>query len=100
MPNTGDWVLIHSQTLKKEERAPQVPADTKEVPLEMWVKGELLEPAEIGDAVTVKTLTGRLETGKLIEVNPVYRHSFGEFVPELVTVSRELRQLLGGEPHE
>jgi len=100
MPKQGDWVLIHSQTLAKEERAPQVPADTKEVPFEMWVKGKLLADAEIGTTVTVKTLTGRLETGKLLEINPVYRHSFGEFVPELLTVSRELRDLLGGEASE
>ncbi len=35
----GDWVQIHQIVLKPEERAPQVPEDTKKVPLEFWVKG-------------------------------------------------------------
>ncbi len=39
----GDWVKIHSIVLQPEERAPQVPEDTKKVPLETWVKGFLLD---------------------------------------------------------
>ena len=69
--------------LTPEERAPQVPDDTKKVPLEMWTKCFLLEDAKIGDEVTVETVTGRRETGKLIEVNPAYNQSFGNFIPEL-----------------
>jgi len=100
MPKKGDWVLIHSTILTKDKRAPQVPADTKEVPLEMWVKGYLQKDAEIGDTVQVKTAIGRLETGKLIEINPTYRHSFGEFVPEILEIDRQLQDALyGGAPN-
>ena len=38
MVKKGTWVLIHRNILEPEERAPQVPDDTKKVPLEMWIK--------------------------------------------------------------
>ena len=97
MVKKNSWVRIHKVILKPEERAPQVPDDTKKVPLEMWTKGFLLEDAEIGDEVTVETVTGRKETGKLIEVNPAYNHSFGNFIPELLQIDKQVRQILGGE---
>ena len=98
MIEKNSWVRIHKVILNPEERAPQVPDDTKKVPLEMWTKGFLLEDAKIGDEVTVETVTGRRETGKLIEVNPAYNHSFGNFIPELLQIDKQVRQLLeGGE---
>lgn len=98
MPKKNDWVLVHTIVLTKEERAPQVPVDTKAVPLEMWIKGYLQQDAEIGDRVQIKTVTNRLETGKLLEVNPTYRHSFGEFMPEILEIDRRLQTALyGGE---
>ena len=98
MPKTGDWVLIQWTTLTKQQRATQIPDDTKQVPLETWVKGYLQSDAKIGDEVTVKTVTGRLETGKLIEVNPTYRHSFGEFIPEILETRKRLHLArYGGE---
>ena len=64
----------------------------------MWTKGFLQADAEIGDEVEVKTATGRIEKGTLIEVNPHYTHSYGEFVPELVQIDTQLREILfGGE---
>ena len=54
--------------------------------------------AEIGDEVQVETATNRTETGTLVEVNPYYTHSYGKFVPELVQIDRQLREILfGGE---
>ena len=96
MVKKNEWVLIQWTTLTRDERAPQVPTDTKQVPLETWVKGYLQADAELGDDVTVKTVTGRLETGKLVELNPTYRHSFGEFVPEILAIDRQLQQALYG----
>ena len=98
MPKKGDWVIIHTTILTKEQRAPQVPADTSQVPLEAWVKGYLQEDAQIGSEVTVKTASGRIEKGRLIEVNPTYRHSFGNFIPEILEIDRRLHEALyGGE---
>ena len=55
--------------------------------------------AEIGEEVTIVTATGREETGKLLEVNPYYTHSYGKFVPEIVEIDKQLREIMqfGGE---
>ena len=37
MIEKGTWLLIHRNILEPGERAPQVPDDTKEVLLEMWI---------------------------------------------------------------
>jgi len=97
----GEWVKIHSIVLTPDQRAPQVPEDTKKVPLETWVKGFLLDDASVGEEVEVKTYTGRLVKGTLIEVAPTFKHSFGENIPELLEIGQQLRQILfGGEADE
>lgn len=101
MIKKGQWVSIHNIVLEPDERAPQVPEDTKKVPLEMWVKGFLINDAEIGDEASIETMTGRIVKGKLLEVNPSYEHSFGDCVPELLQIGLQLRKILfGGEDHE
>jgi hypothetical protein len=90
----GSWVLVHRNILEPAERAPQVPGDTKKVPLEMWIKGNLLGDAEIGKDAEVITRTGRRERGTLLEVNPAYTHGFGDFVPELLEISRQVRAVV------
>lgn len=96
MVKKGEWVRIHKVILKPEERAPQVPDDTKKVPLEMWVKGFLQADANIGDEVEIETVTGRRETGELVELNPYYTHNFGVFVPELIEIDKQVRGILFG----
>lgn len=98
----GDWVRVHGIVLTSEERAPQIPDDTKSVPLEIWTKGFLQsDEAEIGDIVQVKTLTGRMAEGELVETMPTYSHSFGNCVPELLHIGLQLREILfGGETNE
>jgi 2-amino-4-ketopentanoate thiolase alpha subunit len=102
MAKKGDWVRIYNVVLEPNERAPQVPDDTKKVPLEMWDKGFLLdENAEIGEEVEVETYIGRKIKGELLEVDPYYTHSYGKSVPELLYVGRQLRDILeGGEDYE
>lgn len=92
----GEWVQVHSVILTPEQRAPQVPDDTKLVPLEMWVKGTLLEDAEIGDRVRIKTVTGRIEEGTLVVVRPNFSHSFGNFIPEMIEIHEQLTEELAG----
>ncbi|MCG4586594.1 2-amino-4-ketopentanoate thiolase, partial [Anaerosalibacter bizertensis] len=61
----GDWVRIHNIVLNPEDRSPNLPEDTKKVPLEMWDKGFLLnEGANIGDMVEVESYIGRKVEGK------------------------------------
>ncbi len=90
----GTWVEIKRTVLPAGERAPQVPADTKKVPLEMRVKGFLFAPALVGQDAEVLTLSGRRLSGILAEVNPSYSHSFGSPVPELSDIGGEVRALL------
>ena len=98
MIKKGEWVLIKRDILAPADRAPQVPDDTKLVPLTMWVKGHLQADSEIGAEVEVITRTGRTETGTLLEANPRYDHDFGDFVPELLTISEQVREIVfGGE---
>ena len=66
--DTGTWVEIHSIVLAAGERAPQVPADTAAVPLEMRVKGFLCAAGAPGDRVNIVTAAGRSLTGTLAEV--------------------------------
>ena len=88
------WVEIHKVLLDKGERAPQVPQDTREVPLEMKVKGFLLHDAALGDEVEIVTVGGRKIQGTLSAVNPSYDHLFGPPIPELSTIGREVREIL------
>ncbi len=88
------WVEIHRVLLDKGERAPQVPQDTREVPLEMKVKGFLLQEAHLGDEVEIVTAAGRTIQGTLCAVNPSYDHGFGPPIPELSTIGREVREIL------
>lgn len=97
----GAWVRIHDIVLKPEDRSPNIPEDTKKVPIEMWTKGFLQEEASIGDMVEIKTITGRYMKGKLIEVNPYYDHDYGRFVPEILEIGLQLKELLwGGDCNE
>jgi len=81
--------------LKPEERAPQVPEDTRKTPLVMWVKGYLNADAEIGAECEITTVTGRTVRGLLDEVEPAYAHSFGSYIPELSEVRQQVKKLLG-----
>ncbi len=91
----GDWVRIHEVVLNVGERAPNIPEDTQNVPLEMWDKGFLLnDSADIGDKVEVETYIGRKIEGTLIEVNPYWSHDYGKAVPEILYIGRQARELL------
>ena len=90
-------VQIHIDVLKPEERATNIPEDTRHVPLEMWVKGHLVnDEAEIGDVVTIVTKTGRTVTGTMCAVNPSFKHNFGDYVPELDQIEETVKDILFG----
>jgi hypothetical protein len=88
------WVEIGAVVLQKDERAPNLPDDTKQVPLEMRVKGFLLHDAEKGGEAEIVTLAGRTVRGTLTEINPVYTHMFGRPIPELSPIAGEIRAIL------
>jgi hypothetical protein len=90
----GTWVEIHRVVLHPGERAPNVPEDTRAVPLEMRVKGRLSAPAVVGEEVEVVTAAGRRRRGTLREANPAYTHGFGPPIPELSAIGEEVRSIL------
>jgi len=90
----GTWVEIHRIVLPAGERAPQVPDDTRQVPLEMRVKGYLVAPAALGDEAEIITPVGRKLRGIIKDSNPAYTHGFGAPIAELSSVGREVRVLL------
>ena len=92
--NAGTWVEIHAIVLPTSERAPQIPEDTKRVPLEARAKGFLVADAALGEPVEIVTVSGRRLCGTLIEANPSYAHGFGPPIPELLTIGSEVRALL------
>ena len=97
MAKKGDWVRIHSIVLKADERTAKLPEDTQKCDLQQWTKGFLQEEsAEIGDEVTVETAVGRMVKGTLLEVGPYYTHSYGKFVPEIVEIDKQLREIMFG----
>ena len=97
MAKKGDWVRIHRVVLAANERTAKIPEDTQKCDLEMWTKGTLLQDAEIGDEVEVETAVGRIAKGTLIEVHPYYTHSYGKFVPEIIEIDKQLREIMGGD---
>jgi hypothetical protein len=88
------WVEIHGIVLNKGERAPQVPADTQQVPLEMKVKGFLVRDATLGEEAEIVTPAGRTLTGTLTAINPAYTHTYGAPIPELSTIGGEVWAIL------
>ena len=90
----GSWVEIHQIVLSAAERAPQVPDDTRQLALEMRVKGYLVAPAAVGEEAEIITPVGRRLHGVIREVNPAYRHGFGAPIAELIGIGRRAQALL------
>ena len=95
--SAGSWVEIHKVILPAGERAPQVPEDTQQVPLELRVKGFLVEDAETGEEAEIKTFTGRKHKGVLKDSDPSYDHKFGKPIEELLKVGPQIRDILRNE---
>ncbi len=83
---TGTWVEIEKTLLTPEQRAPQIPEDTRKTPYIMKVSGFLCQDAQIGEQVKIKTMSGRELSGTLKVIRPEYQHSFGETVEELLSI--------------
>lgn len=97
MVKKGDWVQIRTVVLKAEDRTARIPEDTKECDLIQWTKGFLQEDcAELGDEVTVVSAASRSVRGTLVDERPHYEHDFGEFVPEIIQMEKQLKEIMSG----
>ena len=100
MISKGTYVRIRKTILKPEERSNNLPEETKMVPFKMWIKGYLLEDSDLFDIVKIKTILGRTEIGRLKEANPPYKHSYGDFIPEILSLRDIIIQDMYGENNE
>jgi hypothetical protein len=92
----GRWARIHRVELGPSERAPGIPEDTAAVPFESWINGWLVEAAVIGERARLRTMTGRIVEGILVETDPGYNHSFGSPPPALQRAGQQARRRLFG----
>lgn len=92
--NADDWVEVERVLLEPADRSKNLPPETAEKPLRMWIKGFAQAAGALGDAMTIETMTGRLVEGTLSAINPGYFHTFGNPIPELTHVGRDLRARL------
>jgi hypothetical protein len=91
---SGRWARIYRVELAPSERAPGIPADTASVPYETWVNGWLVDDAAVGEWCRLKTPTGRIVEGELVEADPGYNHSFGSPPAALQHAGRRAFELL------
>lgn len=84
----GAWVEIQKVLLMPEERATNLPEETRSTPYVMRVRGFLDADGVVGDEATVTSMIGRTHTGTLVDADPAYEHSFGRVVPELLHIGR------------
>ncbi len=92
--NAGDWVEVERVLLEPADRSKNLPPETAEKPLRMWIKGFAQAAGAVGGPMTVETMTGRLVEGTMSAINPGYFHTFGKPIPELVHVGVDLRARL------
>ena len=85
----GTWVEVERTLAGADRRMPGRPIDPAKLPSYMVrVSGFLLEDAELGQQVRIRTIIGKVHVGKLRIQSPSYGHSFGHTVPELLRVDR------------
>lgn len=100
MIEKGTWIEIEQIVLEPIDRSNAIPEVTKKTPLKMWIKGFAQEDCNIGELSTVKTTTGRIMEGKVTLEKPSYNHDFGEFIPELMFIGPQAKEILWGDENE
>lgn len=95
MISKGTWVEVEEIVLTPENRAQNIPEETKITPLKAWIRGYCLENCELGDTVEVKTNVGRSVKGTVVDVEPGYYHTYGKYVKEISHVGQQAREMIG-----
>lgn len=85
----GTWVEIEQVVLTPDQRADNLPEDTRKTPYILRVAGFLCADANLGEPCEVQTRIGRRLGGILVRLNPGYAHSFGTTVQELLSIETE-----------
>ena len=90
----GQWIEVERVLLEPADRAANLPEDTADKPLVVWVKGFARGEAAHGEECEIETMTGRAVRGRVSDLDPAYMHTFGPQPPEIAGVGRDLRARL------
>ena len=94
MIKKGTWVEIEEIVLLPEDRAVNIPDETKKTPIKSWVRGNCLSDCELENDVQVETNIGRIAKGKVVDIEPGYYHTYGKYVEEISKIGKQARELI------
>lgn len=94
MIKKGTWVEVEEIVLLSEDRANNIPDETKKTPLKSWTRGKCLSDCELGDQVSVETNIGRIASGKIVDIEPGYYHTYGKYVEEISNIGKQAREII------
>jgi hypothetical protein len=95
MIKKGTWVEIEENELMPEDRATNIPDETKKTPLNSWTRGKCLSDSELGIEVQVETNIGRIAKGTIVEIEPGYYHTYGKYVEEISNIIKQAKEIIG-----
>lgn len=94
MIKKGMWIEVEETVLLPDDRAENIPDETKHTPLKCWIRGNCLSNCELNDEVEVVTNAGRIVKGKVVDVEPGYYHSFGKYIGEIGNIGRQAKDII------
>ncbi|MGH4137444.1 2-amino-4-oxopentanoate thiolase subunit OrtA [Clostridium sp.] len=94
MIKKGTWVEIEEIVLTPEDRATNIPDETKQTPLKSWTRGKCLDDCELGYVAQVETNIGRTSQGTIVEIEPGYYHTYGKYVEEISNIGKQAREII------
>ncbi|KAJ50276.1 hypothetical protein CTM_18575 [Clostridium tetanomorphum DSM 665] len=94
MIKKGTWVEVEEIVLAPEDRAKNIPEETRKTPLKCWIRGNCLDDCDIGSEVQNILVVGRMLLKFLKIKSQMYYHSFGKYVKEIEYIGREARALI------
>lgn len=95
MITKGTFVEVEEIILMPEDRAVNIPEETKKTALKCWTRGKCISDSELGNEVQVETNIGRIASGIIVEVEPGYYHTYGRYVEEISNIGKQARVIIG-----
>jgi hypothetical protein len=83
---SGTWVGLQLTVLAASQRPSNIPPDTRTHDFVARVRGFLVEPARLGEDARIRTLAGRVVSGRLSDATPRNPADFGDPVADLLEV--------------
>ncbi|MCB2288963.1 2-amino-4-ketopentanoate thiolase [Clostridium sp. CS001] len=94
MIKKGTWVEVEEIVLVPEDRAKNIPDETKNTPLKCWTRGNCLSDCELTGTVQIETNVGRIASGTVVEIEPGYYHTYGKYVQEVSNIGKQAKEIM------